>query len=108
MGRLGFQGALGPEWPPSSATVLGDNPRLGPKPLCPGLSACPPAPDLPRKTLGKSPALLPDSLGAAGGWQQPAASAEAQPRAVPGTPGLAWFGGPWATVPRGPNPGGLR
>ena len=54
-------GALRPKWPPSPAEMLRDNPRLGPKPLCPGLSACPPARDLPHKTLGKSPAVISDS-----------------------------------------------
>lgn len=54
-------GALRPKWPPSPAEMLRDNPRLGPKPLCPGLPACPPARDLPHKTLGKSPAVISDS-----------------------------------------------
>lgn len=52
------RGALCPEGPPSPAEMLRDNPGLGPKPLCPGLPACPPAPNLPHKTPGKSPAVL--------------------------------------------------
>ena len=91
-GRLCLPGgALRPEWPPSPAEMLRDNPRLGPKPLCPRLPACSPACDLPHKTLGKSPAVIPDShweqLGASGSPQHPL-------RPSPGLPpGLqAWHG----------------